>query len=409
LAAPAANVRLTSNQSVTGTTIINALSINGAKLSLAAGSRVTLSSGVLAIGGGNLDTQATSTSITGAGTLDFGASEAIVSTDATGDISSPALRYIIDVSIASSGQFVKSGAGTLVLTRPNALSGGVVVNAGTLVSQAQGALGSGPIDSLGTLAFELHDQSLSNQISAGYVDVASGLRVTLSANSGPSGFWKQGGGTLVLTGQINEQPDLRIFDGIVRVDGSITSAHGTVSIPGGVLAGSGTIDATVAHDAGFSAPAPGLIEPGAGSPFGLSTLTIGDLQLADISYHPLLRSNANDQIAIMRTAKLDGGALDVSFGDVPSVGEQYKIIDNLSSSPIGGTFTGLPEGALFQEGADQLQITYRGGDGNDVVLTVVSVPEPSAVGLLLLGGGMNLLRRRRRASARSSDQMSIRA
>jgi autotransporter-associated beta strand protein len=389
--AATANVRLTSNQSLAGTATINALSINGATLSLSAGSRVMLSSGALALGGGNSAFQ--TTSVTGAGTLDFGPNEAIISTEAPGDFPSPAPRYLVDASITGSGPLVKSGLGTLVLSQANALSGGIVINEGILVSQAQGALGTGPISGSATLAFELRDQSVSNPILVDNIDVASGLKVTFisnSSNSGLSDLQKQGGGMAILAGQINQQPNISIFNGTLRVDGSITGPGGVVTpMPGGVLAGSGTIDATV------SARSTGSIEPGAGSSIGVSTLTIGDLKLAGIDFRALLRSDANDQIAILRTANLDGGTLDISFGDSPSVGEQYKVIDNLGSASIAGTFTGLPEGTLFSAGADELQITYEGGDGNDVVLTVVGVPEPASVGLVLIAGGMLLTRRRR--------------
>ena len=50
-------------------------------------------------------------------------------------------------------------------------------------------------------------------------------------------------------------------------------------------------------------------------------------------------------------------------------------------------FTGLPEGAVITVpfgGADyRFLISYRGNDGNDVVLT--SIPEPATLVLLCLG------------------------
>src|SRR5205085_3037860 len=38
------------------------------------------------------------------------------------------------------------------------------------------------------------------------------------------------------------------------------------------------------------------------------------------------------------------------------------------------TFTGMPEGATVAAGPFTFRISYKGGDGNDVVLTPVSVP-----------------------------------
>jgi hypothetical protein len=59
-------------------------------------------------------------------------------------------------------------------------------------------------------------------------------------------------------------------------------------------------------------------------------------------------------------------------GFVPAVGNQFRIINNEGVSPTTGTFAGLPEGATITLGGVPLQITYVGGDGNDVVLTAVA-------------------------------------
>ena len=39
-----------------------------------------------------------------------------------------------------------------------------------------------------------------------------------------------------------------------------------------------------------------------------------------------------------------------------------------------GAFSGLPEGTIFSTNGVQFQISYKGGDGNDVVLTQISPP-----------------------------------
>ncbi|HZN66566.1 MAG TPA: hypothetical protein VFB66_14855, partial [Tepidisphaeraceae bacterium] len=87
-------------------------------------------------------------------------------------------------------------------------------------------------------------------------------------------------------------------------------------------------------------------------------------------------------------------ALDVQFADAfdPAAGQQFTIVDNRFAGPLTATFLNLPEGSQFLAGDVPLRITYAGGDGNDVVLTVV--PEPGAVSLMLLAA-LPLLRRRR--------------
>jgi hypothetical protein len=67
-----------------------------------------------------------------------------------------------------------------------------------------------------------------------------------------------------------------------------------------------------------------------------------------------------------------GGGLTVTSTVVPAVGSSFEILDKLSGSAISGTFTGLPEGSTFtvQVGTTTMmfQITYVGGNGNDVVI-----------------------------------------
>ena len=82
------------------------------------------------------------------------------------------------------------------------------------------------------------------------------------------------------------------------------------------------------------------------------------------------------------------------MGYNPSQGDQFTIINNTTKNPIFGTFPGLPEGSIFSADGDQFQITYKGGDGNDVVLTVLSTPEPSAITFASACLGGLLLRRR---------------
>ncbi len=60
---------------------------------------------------------------------------------------------------------------------------------------------------------------------------------------------------------------------------------------------------------------------------------------------------------------------------VAQVGDAFTIVDNDGADPIIGTFTGLPEGAYLPfPGSPALnaRISYVGGDGNDVVVTLVS-------------------------------------
>ena len=53
-------------------------------------------------------------------------------------------------------------------------------------------------------------------------------------------------------------------------------------------------------------------------------------------------------------------------------GKVFVAISNTSANPITGTFTNLPDGSTFTVGSNTYQVSYEGGDGNDLTLTVVS-------------------------------------
>ncbi len=59
----------------------------------------------------------------------------------------------------------------------------------------------------------------------------------------------------------------------------------------------------------------------------------------------------------------------VGFG-LP-VGTVFTAISNTSATPINGTFANLPDGSTVFAGGKSCQVSYSGGDGNDLTLTVV--------------------------------------
>lgn len=72
-----------------------------------------------------------------------------------------------------------------------------------------------------------------------------------------------------------------------------------------------------------------------------------------------------------------GGALDMS-GTLPlaPLGTIYTVIHNETGKPVVGTFAGLPEGQTLTPyaGSNTYRISYVGGSGHDVTLTVVAPP-----------------------------------
>ncbi len=64
--------------------------------------------------------------------------------------------------------------------------------------------------------------------------------------------------------------------------------------------------------------------------------------------------------------------------DVPGIGKPITLINNQGDLPVVGFFRNLPEGGKFKIGQTPCTITYKGGTGNDVVISAYrEVPVPS--------------------------------
>lgn len=68
----------------------------------------------------------------------------------------------------------------------------------------------------------------------------------------------------------------------------------------------------------------------------------------------------------------------------PAQGDVFTIIDQAGTQAIDGTFQNLPEGATFEQNGIVFKISYVGGDGNDVTLTVMNKPVAPDTGFKLL-------------------------
>ncbi len=80
--------------------------------------------------------------------------------------------------------------------------------------------------------------------------------------------------------------------------------------------------------------------------------------------------------ATIATARLNGYT--------PKQGQAFTIIDVAGTQAVNGTFKDLPEGATFTQNGVVFKISYKGGDGNDVVLTVQNQPTAPDTGFALV-------------------------
>ena len=191
---------------------------------------------------------------------------------------------------------------------------------------------------------------------------------------------KVGTGTLTLTGENTRENTYSgvttILGGTLRVNNTAGSGTGSgaVKVSNGTLSGRGIISGKVTVGTGSGTG--GVIAPseGASNP---TTLTLQNQLIFQSNGSYLFRLNTNkataDQV-IASGITIKSGA-QFNFKTVGNkkltVGTVSTAISNTATTPIGGTFANLADAATVTLGRNKLQVSYSGGDGNDLTLTVV--------------------------------------
>ena len=153
-------------------------------------------------------------------------------------------------------------------------------------------------------------------------------------------------------------------------DGTVCN---TTVASNGIVKGDGTFCDLIVQSGAIVAPghSPGCLTV-------TGNLTENGSYQAEIQQPGTTACTDYDQIIVTGNVDLTGGSLDTELLNsfAPTVGQSFEIINNQGGNPVTGTFSGVAEGAVFAIGNTKLQITYKGGDGNDVVVTVVNPSTP---------------------------------
>jgi hypothetical protein len=75
-----------------------------------------------------------------------------------------------------------------------------------------------------------------------------------------------------------------------------------------------------------------------------------------------------------------------------TIGKIFTAISNTAASSINGTFANLADESTVTVGVNKLQVSYSGGDGNDLTLTVAQESTPVFSGADCLTDTTNLAR-----------------
>jgi fibronectin-binding autotransporter adhesin len=193
---------------------------------------------------------------------------------------------------------------------------------------------------------------------------------------GTGAITKIGPGNLTLTGKSTYSGGTIVDSGILLANntrGSCTG-KGNVQVNGGTLGGSGTISGNVIVGTGSGAGA--ILGPGArGVTPGTLTIKRNLTLKADATYRVTLDSSFPAFDAVLANGvNIDGAQIvfDDRSNSVLSPGVVFTAIDNTAGTSIAGPFANLPHGSTVTVGKNTFQANYKGGDGNDLTLRVVS-------------------------------------
>ena len=205
---------------------------------------------------------------------------------------------------------------------------------------------------------------------------ANNLSTIFSGTIDTGSLEKIGTGILKLSGANTYSGGTTVSEGGLAINNTTGSGTGTgaVQVSGGVLGGDGTIAGAVTIGTGsgtgaFLAPAMGASKA--------TTLTIQSTLTfkADGTY----TCTANTRKRMADQASVNGVAIEsgaqFKFGTIVNKrlmpGTVFTVIDNTAATQIAGTFSNLPDDSTFTIDRNSFQVSYSGGDGNDLTLTVV--------------------------------------
>lgn len=334
-----------------------------------------------------------STFISDGGTVDGGAGGLIqFFTDATAESGT----FINQGAVASGAE----GGATIFLNQTHAASATLIANGssgggegGRIAFQASSTGDTARVELFGNgfLDLTLHSGGLSigsiegdGLINLGAVNLSVGannLNTIFSGVIGDDGFTtgalsKTGTGNLILRGANIYPGKTSVSAGALVVNNTTGSGTGTgtVQVAAGTLGGSGTIAGAVTIGTGGGAGA--FLQPSVGTSRS-ATLTIeGALTFKSDStytYKLNLRKAKADRV------NANGVTIESSaqfiFNPVGNrrlrAGTSATVINNTSATPISGVFANLADGSTVHVGRNNFQVSYAGGDGNDLTLTVV--------------------------------------
>jgi hypothetical protein len=286
------------------------------------------------------------------------------------------------ITVRAGGQ---GGALTLQAGRSILLNAGITTDNGDLTLIANDSSANGVVDAdrdpgaavirmadgatldagTGAVTITLGDGTGLTNSDSGAITLQTVTAGSLAvANDGPSP------GSDVIVGPVTTTgaQDYSNPNGTTQVTGNLTTTDSPVTFHYSVALDAGltlNVGAGAIMFASGTAPSPGVVHVRGG-------VALTDSATYSAALNDIDRSNCTRLLA-SGPIDLGGATLTVVLGFEPPVGRAFKILTTRVAGGIQGTFAGLPEGAVFDQGGFQFQISYQGGaNGRSVVLTRIA-------------------------------------
>jgi hypothetical protein len=289
------------------------------------------------------------------------------------------------ITVASGGNLAVCTPNGASISNPITIGGTGISNTGAFISAISCGMGGGDADTTSanvTLAGTITLTSDTTFSSTGTITITGPLHgaYALAMQEGQTGRLvinssdnqsKTPNGNIVsatvTTKYEADSPSIPIYVSANNI-AVVTGAYGDAQVySGGIIKGTGRVGTLTVDTGGIVAPglSPGCLTSGNLTENGTFQVEIGGTT-ACTQY---------DQLVVVGTVNITNGTLNVSRynGFKPVVGQKYVIINNDGTDAVTDTFAGLAQGATFTIDGYTFSISYKGGDGNDVELTVTKV------------------------------------
>ncbi len=207
------------------------------------------------------------------------------------------------------------------------------------------------------------------------------------AISESGGLQKYGAGTQILSGNNSYSGSNFVEEGTLLVNGTNSGGGAVYFKQSATLGGTGTIAGAVAlcdHSHLSPGTATSIGSLAVGSVWWQNDTTFFDVEIDGTAGAGV--AGGHDMLSVGGSVTLGNTypTLAIDLGFTPSAGQSFTIIDKTGGGAVSRTFKDLPEGKVFSVTTGSysatFQITYQGGDGNDVVLTTLSATAPALTG-----------------------------